>query len=692
MVAHLIEKLSPKDVTAYFFCRFDEAESLKAKTIIGSIARQFARDLPATKFRTFSQESTEGTSIISALEAMLSHSRQYFVVLDGLDECGEVQIKEVVEICHKLLCSPYLRIKLFWSSRQNVSRWLSRSFLTQQRIDLETVENQSRVAHDINTFIVVTLMEWLDGEAPELQINDPSLIGTILHCLEKEAEGMYELLYPAQQYKAYLERFLWVKFQLQALREKRSDSLILAALRDLPRNLPETFERILSKFTENDDIDLGRQIFHWVSVAKRPLTVEELREALGIRPLQEAWDDSAFINDMKKAMACCGNLVFIEEEQQTVRFTHSSVKQYLLSSAVQESFSKYHVDLTKADENAGAICVTYLNLPVFDRQVARVTGKSVNTLGITSAVIENSLPFGQSGNKLALRLLRSRNQDKKSGKSVHRLLEQAAGDTEVYRQQQNLRHYSFRPYATQFWLEHTKRRIGPESKQLWRLWRYLIWEASWRDTLSGIPWTLDDWKKRATNVIQWIVEQNHCALAQLIVGSDQRFDVDLSHANLLDLVEGAAKRGHARLIAISLDSRSIPQPILDTGLRLAAGGGHLKIVKRLLQAIADVDTTNALQVAVRGGHLDVVERLLQEKADVNAAADPHEGMTVLQAEAAGGHLDIVERLIKANADVNAAAGLYKGMTALQAAAAGGYLDIVKRLLQANADVNAAAAR
>ena len=79
------------------------------------------------------------------------------------------------------------------------------------------------------------------------------------------------ILYPAQQYKADLERFLWVKFQLQAILEERSDSLILAALRDLPRDLPETFGRILSKSAETNDVGLGRQIFRWVSVAKRPV-------------------------------------------------------------------------------------------------------------------------------------------------------------------------------------------------------------------------------------------------------------------------------------------------------------------------------------------------------------------------------------------------------------------------------------
>ena len=46
---------------------------------------------------------------------------------------------------------------------------------------------------------------------------------------------------------------------------------------------------------------------------------------------------------------------------------NSSVKQCLLSSAVQESLSRYHVDLGKADEDAGAICVTYLDFPVFNK-------------------------------------------------------------------------------------------------------------------------------------------------------------------------------------------------------------------------------------------------------------------------------------------------------------------------------------
>lgn len=128
-------------------------------------------------------------------------------------------------------------------------------------------------------------------------------------------------------------------------------------------------------------------------------------------------------------MACCGNLVFIEEEQQTIHFTHGSVKQYLLSEAVQESSGKHYVDITKVDEDAGAICVTYLNFLVFNRQVARIVDKSISTTSITSTIVKNSVSLGKSGNKIALNLLR---RDDKSSKLFNRLLKDATNDIEKY--------------------------------------------------------------------------------------------------------------------------------------------------------------------------------------------------------------------------------------------------------------------
>lgn len=56
------------------------------------------------------------------------------------------------------------------------------------------MENQDKITYDIRTFIRITLEEWLEGETPELQINDPTLITTLSDRLEKGAQGMYASL------------------------------------------------------------------------------------------------------------------------------------------------------------------------------------------------------------------------------------------------------------------------------------------------------------------------------------------------------------------------------------------------------------------------------------------------------------------------------------------------------------------
>jgi len=191
VIGHLIETVSPKDVVAFFLCRFDDQESLRARTIIGSVARQLVNHLPADTFPRLDHRNIDELAIIEFLEATLDHSRQYFIMLDGLDECEEAQLKEVAEIFHNLLLLPRLRIQFFWSSRPNVHNWLPGRFLTKQHINLGTMEIQDKIASDIRTFIRVTLEEWLEGETPELQLNNPTLIITILDCLEKRAQGMY---------------------------------------------------------------------------------------------------------------------------------------------------------------------------------------------------------------------------------------------------------------------------------------------------------------------------------------------------------------------------------------------------------------------------------------------------------------------------------------------------------------------
>lgn len=77
----------------------------------------------------------------------------------------------------------------------------------------------------------------------------------------------------------------------------------------------------------------------------------------------------------------------------------------------------------------------------------------------------------------------------------------------------------------------------------------------------------------------------------------------------------------------------------------------------------------------------------QRGASIDLGPDFEHGRTAPQAAAGGGHLDVVKFLIEEyEANVNQAAGIKYGRTALQAAAECGNLDIIKLLLDNGADV------
>ena len=483
-------------------------------------------------------------------------------------------------------------------------------------------------------------------------------------------------------------RFLWVHFQLRTICAQKSDANIIAALVNLPRDLPQTFERILSGITETDNVDRCKCIFQWVAAAKRPLTLEELREAIGIEPLQQEWDSSRFVNDMNQAIASCGNLIFIEEEHQAVHFTHYSVKQYLLSEALSTSLRPYHIDLERADAEVGAVCVTYLNFGIFSRQVARTTGNSKSVAGIPSMVLKETLPHRTLGNKIALALLQRQH---KSGNALSRPLEEASGDTEAFRKQRIQEQYSFLSYAREFWLEHKNPTTGISSQMLGRSWCNFI-DANLAGSSQSIPWTYEDWTNGANTVTDWIIKRKHCFLAQLMIHSH----VELPGKAFQRLLDGAMAMGDERLVETILSTGRVPRGVLSSALPLVAEKGDIGLVKQLISLKADINVPvgyngrTGLQAAAEEGHVEIIEKLLAEGANINALAANHYGRTALQAATERGHMEVVEKLLAEGADVNALAGNSYGRTALQAAAQGAHVEVLEKLLAEGADINASA--
>lgn len=130
-------------------------------------------------------------AVIEFLGSVLSTDRRYFLILDGLDECEESQIRQAAQALQSLVAMPGLQVKIYLSSRPYVAKWLPVELQPEHRISLQTSDNQQKLAADIDTLIETTLAQQLDGESPELQLGDPTLILTIRETLRKQAQGMY---------------------------------------------------------------------------------------------------------------------------------------------------------------------------------------------------------------------------------------------------------------------------------------------------------------------------------------------------------------------------------------------------------------------------------------------------------------------------------------------------------------------
>ena len=123
-----------------------------------------------------------------------------------------------------------------------------------------------------------------------------------------------------------------------------------------------------------------------------------------------------------------------------------------------------------------------------------------------------------------------------------------------------------------------------------------------------------------------------------------------------------------------------------TALHAAAERSRIKVLKRLIEAGANVNVKDYLEVtplhwaAVRGPR-EVVTALLEAGADPNAYCVQHH--TPLGAAAGAGNLEIARALIEAGADVNGG----KLMTPLMLAARRARVDLIELLIQRGAKLN-----
>lgn len=272
-------------------------------------------------------------------------------------------------------------------------------------------------------------------------------------------------------------RFLWVALQIESICTEETDEDIQKALKDLPRDLFSTFCRILQK-SGTTGVRYRRSILELLVAALRPLTKEELREALGVVVGDPEWNPARFINNIEDTLACCGSLIIVDEEELTVRFAHHSIKQFLVgtmahpySTSGGQSFaaSDYQFEHGHAERLMGHVIVTYLNYGIFETQLSRVVVPKLPAKEAPSKIMNSVLDQSKSLNgvkELAIGLLRSRKQ---TSLDIGKVL----SDAKDRFQQESARDSHFLSYAKAYWLHHSTNFFS-ESERIFSLWKKVV--------------------------------------------------------------------------------------------------------------------------------------------------------------------------------------------------------------------------
>jgi hypothetical protein len=157
--------------------------------------------------------------------------------------------------------------------------------------------------------------------------------------------------------------------QLKALRPMRP-STVQKALQSLPKDLDESYERILEKINPLNSQE-ALSALRWISFATRPLFIEELIEVCAINLDEDPEFDVAERYEPRDILDLLPGLIIINPplklaerpiyKTHVVTFSHFSVQEYLLGSRIGSSSAKlYKLDIRFSNHFIARCCLAYL--------------------------------------------------------------------------------------------------------------------------------------------------------------------------------------------------------------------------------------------------------------------------------------------------------------------------------------------
>ena len=487
-------------------------------------------------------------------------------------------------------------------------------------------------------------------------------------------------------------QFLWLKLQQDLLRDSKSPKALRAVVQAMPQKLHALYQRSWSCIAAFEEPDRNRAIdtLRWLTFAYRPLSVQELAEALivSLDQDEQAFSeedlptniDIEYIDGEIKNL--CGSLVELREDTEnpgpqsaTVRLVHASVRDFLvgklpLPSLIGSSPRGFYLSTAQHTQLA-AHCIRFLDCAetwVSNSQ----TGRSF-TQYATDSWFRHLQDSGKDFGPIAI--------------LVNNLMRRGNPNFDKWKVLYEQRH------------ESNARKPGT---------------SFYYACLFGLIPAMDFLQDNEDHLDLNVRGGEYCTPLQAVcsTGNDEAFhrlitwkaDVFVRGGQFGNAFNAAAYNNHIAILKDLIACGSLTRTLsteMHGAITTAASQGHIEIVEFLLNQGANISLSQShslcmgmgskcktmmswqlaspIHAATKSSHLRVVKLLVERGADVNER--DVDGLTALHVASAENSPEIVELLLDSNVNPNVI-GRHGG--ALHVAAQHGHLKIATLLVESKA--------
>jgi len=664
VVDTLCDQAEQNTSIACFYFDYASQKEQSPTNMLGSLLKQVVaglEEVPEHILRAFKGgkrfiggRGLQLSQIVELLETTLS-SQRTFICIDALDECIAAHRLKVLSSLRQILQkSPNTRI--FITGRAHVRG-----------------EIESRLGRMTGALFIIPKKEDIYGylrarldEDSNPDAMDDCLEADILKKIPETVSEMYVRRttairpLPKLSTDRCASRFLLVSLHIDAVlqettiyRRRRRLGAMTAGL-GLGDGYKMTLERI--KAQGGEKARLGMAALMWICYSERPLSVDELCQALAVEVGSPDFSPDN-VPPISTLLGCCQGLIIVDKRASKVRLIHFSLKEYLCS----------HPDLfAGAHSIIAETCLTYLNSQHVNSIPPKIDDiQDVPFLQYSSAYWGSHAKreLSNRAKSLALKLFSQYG----SHISARGLLEDQVESHWIIGAPEDDVVFTGLHSASIFGIvELASALIEMEDCDL-----------NQKDSFGFTP-------------LIWAAQYGHEGIVELLL-AQKNVDPDLS-----DMPDNrpplwwAATNGHEGVLKLLLAREDVDPERRDNGGRtpfsLAAIGGHEGVLKLLLARedvnpeTPDNNGQTPFSLAAGSGREGVVKLLLTQK-DVNPDRPDNVGRSPLHHAALWGRKGVVELLLK-HGGIDLDRTTSYGKTALQGAISRGRTPVA-RLLRAH---------